>query len=332
MWRSRGIALTCPMRTVWICWLVLAVLVMAAATALGFARHRSGTAETAIQLPASALAPAAMSTTRASPFDLAVGGELRGVPPGSVRFITRAQLLTFPQLTYTVSDDANFTGPTQLSGVSLEELSRRLSAWPGSDVVIAICDDQYRAHYRQAYLGVHHPLLVLNINRQAPSHWPTDAEGHGQSMGPFMISHPSFKPSPGPFGQVDEAQIPWGVVQLEFRNERDTFLSIAPRGPHAADALVQAGYRIAQQNCFRCHNLGELGGTKAGRPWFVLAAGAAASPQYFAAYVRDPQSKNPQAQMPGNPAYDERSIAALVAYFQTFSASKQEKSRRQEKP
>jgi mono/diheme cytochrome c family protein len=273
-----------------------------------------------------------MSTTRASPFDLAVGGELRGVPPGSVRFITRAQLLTFPQLTYTVSDDANFTRPTQLSGVSLEELSRRLSASPGSDVVIAICDDQYRAHYRQAYLGVHHPFLVLNINRQAPSNWPTDAEGHGQSMGPFMISHPSFKPSLGAFGQVDEAQIPWGVVQLEFRNEENTFLSIAPRGRHAADALVQAGYGIAQQNCFRCHNLGALGGTKAGRPWSVLAAGAVASPQYFAAYVRDPQSKNPQAQMPGNPAYDERSIAALVAYFQTFSASKQEKSWRQEKP
>jgi len=51
----------------------------------------------------------------------------------------------------------------------------------------------------------------------------------------------------------------------------------------------------------------------------VLSAWATASPEYFAAYVRDPQAKNPHAQMPGNSGYDDATISALIAYFQTFS-------------
>jgi hypothetical protein len=50
----------------------------------------------------------------------------------------------------------------------------------------------------------------------------------------------------------------------------------------------------------------------------VLAAWAAAQPEYFAAYVRNPQSKNPTAQMPGNPGYDDATIQALISHFCTF--------------
>jgi mono/diheme cytochrome c family protein len=108
-------------------------------------------------------------------------------------------------------------------------------------------------------------------------------------------------------------------VRIELRNETAVFGAIAPRGPHAATPQVKAGYRIAQQNCFRCHNMGREGGQKSGTPWLVLSAWATASPEYFAAYVHDPQAKNPRAQMPGNSGYDDATIGALAAYFQTFS-------------
>jgi len=81
---------------------------------------------------------------------------------------------------------------------------------------------------------------------------------------------------------------------------------------------VQGGYRIAQQNCLRCHNMGGEGGEKAARPWLVLAAWASASPEYFSAYVRDPKKKNRHAEMPGNPSYDGATIQALREYFATF--------------
>jgi len=250
--------------------------------------------------------------------DLEVGGELAGLSPGTTRYLTRDDLLSLPQSTYTVTDDANFTGPTQVSGVSLEDLTRHLGAAPEVEMAVAICDDEYRANYPRAYINAHHPLLVLKINGQPPSNWPKDAEGHGQDMGPFMISHPQFTPSFRILAHADEGQIPWGVVRLEFRDEKTVYGAIAPRGPRASSDQVQAGYRIAQQNCFRCHNMGPEGGTKSRHPWLVLSAWAAASPEYFTAYVREPRSKNARAEMPGNPGYDEETTAALTAYFHTF--------------
>jgi mono/diheme cytochrome c family protein len=82
---------------------------------------------------------------------------------------------------------------------------------------------------------------------------------------------------------------------------------------------VQNGLHIAEQNCLRCHNAGREGGKKSGRSWEFLGALAALSPKDFAAYIRAPQAKNPQAQMPGNPDYDDATLKALTAYFQTFS-------------
>jgi mono/diheme cytochrome c family protein len=260
-----------------------------------------------------------LRAVRQFPSDLEIGGELAGVSPGATRYITREDLLTLPQVTYTVNDDSNFSGPTKISGVPLEELKPSLGAAAQSDMVVAICDDQYRANYPRDYVAAHHPLLVLTIDGQPPSGWPKDAKGHGYDMGPYMISHPKFTPSFRIFSHADEPQIPWGVVRMEFRTENAAFGAIVPRGARAGTPLVKGGYRIAQQNCFRCHNRGREGGQKSGVPWLVLSAWATASPEYFASYVRDPQGKNPHAQMPGNSGYDDATIGALIAYFQTFS-------------
>jgi mono/diheme cytochrome c family protein len=210
-----------------------------------------------------------------------------------------------------------------VGGIPLEELFRTLGANPDSDLIVAICSDQYRANYPESYIAAHHPLLVLSVNGKPPSGWPKDAEGHGSEMGPYMISHSRFTPGFTILAHHDEPQIPWGVVRLEFRHAKTVFGAIAPHGPRAAEPEVQNGYRIAQQNCFRCHNMGEEGGHKAGRPWPVLSAWAAASPEYFTAYVRNPQASNPRAQMPGNHGYDDATVRALIAYFQTFSSPEQ---------
>jgi mono/diheme cytochrome c family protein len=293
-------------------------LVAAIAPRIVVAARAQAPAAGAVRLPT-------LRATRTSPSDLELGGELAGLPPGTTRYLTRDDLLALPQVSYTVTDDSNFAGPTLVSGVQLEELIRDLGADPASDMLVAICDDQYRAHYPRTYIADHHPLLVLKINGQPPAGWPKSPEYHHDDMGPFLISHPKFTSGFKIFAHVDETQIPWGVVRLELRDEKKVFGAIAPRGPHAADSLVQAGYHIAQQNCFRCHNMGREGGTKAAHPWLVLSAWATASPEYFAAYVRNRQAKNPQAQMPGNPGYDDETLGALTAYFQTFSSSPQEK-------
>jgi mono/diheme cytochrome c family protein len=261
---------------------------------------------------------------RHSPLDLEVAGDLPGVPVGVVRYLPREELIRLPQVSARVSDDGNFRGPAPISGVLLEVLTQSLSARPQSDLVVAISDDKYRTNYSRDYITAHHPILVLTIDGKPPDGWPKDPQGQNPVMGPYLISHAKFTPVSTDRSYADEPQIPWGVIRLEFRDEEQVFGSIAPRGAHADEATVQMGYHIAGQNCFHCHNLGDEGGQKAGRSWLVLAMWASASPEYFSAYVRDPMSKNPRAQMPGNPAYDDTALQALVAYFRTF--------RPQEKP
>jgi mono/diheme cytochrome c family protein len=268
---------------------------------------------------ASAQSIPSLHEKRQLPSDLELSGALAGLPPDSTRYITRDELLAMPQSNFTVMDDTNFTGPTRIRGVKLEELARRLAVASPPTMVVAICDDAYRANYPQAYLVAHHPVLVLEVNGRPPAGWPKDSQDHAFEMGPYMISHPRFTPGYKILSHVDEAQIPWGVVRIEFQDEKTVFGAIAPGGPHAQDRLVQNGFRIAQQNCFRCHNSGREGGLKSGLPWGTLSAIAASSPMDFAGYIRAPRAKNPNAQMPGNPQYDDATLAALTAYFRTFS-------------
>src|SRR5437764_4005509 len=100
---------------------------------------------------------------RSSPGDLEVGGEIAGVPSGSTRYLRYEDLLRLPQETYRVSDDSNFRGKTEVSGVALSTLADTLGQ--SADMIVAICYDHYRSNYPADYLAAHHPLLVLRINR-----------------------------------------------------------------------------------------------------------------------------------------------------------------------
>jgi mono/diheme cytochrome c family protein len=256
---------------------------------------------------------------RTSASDLEIGGDVEGVPRGETRYLKREDLLAISQVTFTVTDDPNFKRPTQIKGVTLEELARDLGVPPSAGVVIAICNDKYRATYPREYVAQHHPVLVLEIDGKSPAGWPMDSGGHGFDMGPYMISHEKFTPSFKILSHSDEAQIPWGVVRLEFRDKESVFGALAPRGPRANDPAVKDGYSIAKQNCFRCHNAGDQSGQKSGVTWTVLSALASGSPEFFMDYVRNPKSKSPQAQMPGNPNYDDTTLLALTRYFQTLA-------------
>ena len=262
-------------------------------------------------------APLILHRVRARADDLQVGGDLAGVPNGETRYIAYSDLLKLPQESYTVSDDANFVGTVKISGVALEKLPALLGASEGASMVIAVCDDDYDAHYTAAYFKAHHPLLVLRVNGMPPAHWPLGADGF--AMGPYMVSHPRFVSAFHVLAHADEAQVPWGVVRLEFRKEDEVYAAIAPHGAHEQDEAVQQGYRIASQNCFRCHSNAAEGGTKSPKTWQTLAEKAANDPHFFDAYVRAPKTLNPKSQMAASPQYDERTMAALRAYFTTFT-------------
>jgi len=255
--------------------------------------------------------------SRAAESDLEISGSGPALR-GQVRFLRYADLLKLPQVSYEISDDTNFKPKTRISGIELDQLKRAVDQTAVGDLVVAICNDGYRTNYPTAYLRAHRPLLVLKVNDKPPAEWPKSHDGG--DMGPYVISHPAFTPAFKVLSHTDEPQIPYGVVRLEFRDERQVFGAIRPRGQHLPDSAVWKGYRIAQQNCFRCHNYGEEGGRMAGHPWQVLGAWAAADPAHFRAYVRNPRALNASGHMPGNPQYDDETIEVIRRYFVTFAA------------
>lgn len=257
--------------------------------------------------------------TRTSPLDLELGGDLVGLSEGTKRYVSREDLLAFPQVKFTVTNDLNFDNATRVSGVDLDILARAFAAEGEKTMMVATCVDLFRAHYPQAYVQAHRPLLVLEINGQGPDAWPKSKEG--MSMPPYVISHPHFTPSFKTLSQEDEAQIPWGVVRLEFKNEKKVLDGIAPIGPTAADPSVQAGYRIAQQICLHCHSA-NAEPLKGKWTWTAIGMMAASSPRNFAAYVRNPRSKAQYAEMPAYPNYDDATLQVLTAYFRTFDTEK----------
>jgi hypothetical protein len=229
---------------------------------------------------------------------------------GASQSLSYQDLLHLPQVSFTTSNDSNFPVPAQVSGVGLEQLKQSLHG--EGDMAVAICGDGYRSNYPASYLAAHHPVLVLTVNGKAQDGWPKTPEGG--SLGPYVIANPHFVPSFKVLSHSDEAQIPFKVVRVDFRKESEVFGPIAREGD---------GYVIAKQNCYRCHNMGAEGGTMASVPWPVLGALAKGSPDFFARYVRNPQAVNPRSRMAASPEYDDKTIAALEAYFSTFAAGGQ---------
>lgn len=261
---------------------------------------------------------------RISPGDLELGGELRGLPAGSTRYVRYEDLLRLPQETYSVSDDTNFPGKWELSGVSLDTVARLFGmAEDANSMIVAICYDNYRTNYDRHYVAAHHPVLVLRINGQLRDHWPKSKTGG--SLGPYLISHPFFKPAFKVLSQEDEPQIPYGVTRLELRRESVVFASIRPPGDWSSKSPVGQGYAIARQDCFRCHNMGAEGGTMAGRSWLQLATEARTNDVRFRQTIRNPTSVMPGAKGPAHPGYDDATMDALTAYFKIFAVARRAK-------
>ena len=250
--------------------------------------------------------------------DLKISGDIPGLPPGSARYLSYDDLLKLPLVTFTVTDDPNFSGKTEITGVYLNELLHALGIPDQNTLISAICDDLYEAHYTVDYRAAHKPILVVQLNGKPLPHTTRTADGG--AYGPYLISHASFTPRFKILAHDEESQIPNGVLELRFLKENEVLAAIRPHGNFAAGSPEMKGYQIAEQNCFRCHQSGDYGGHKAGRSWTALAKIANADPKGFEAYTKDPQSQNAYAQMPANPGYDDATLHALTAYFKTFVA------------
>jgi len=271
---------------------------------------------------------------RQSATDLEVTGMLSGLPADTTGYIHYADLATLPQVTVIIHGgehgDENFSATNEaqairVTGVYLDTLAQALGAFRDSDLIDAPCSDGYRAHYPASYIALHHPILGLRIDHLLPAAWA--ARQHHEDLGPYFITHDDFRPAFKVLTHADQPQVPSNIVRLDFSTTASTFGAIAPRGHFPPDSPEEQGFAIAKQNCLRCHNQGPYGGIKSGRTWMMLSTWAREQPAYFSAYVHNPKAFEPNAKMPGNPTYDAATLAALTAYFRTFTATPVESNR-----
>jgi cytochrome c2 len=253
--------------------------------------------------------------------DLEITGMAADIAPGSVRHISYEQLLTLPQTTVTVTGDENFRElPSQkltVTGVYLDVLERSLGVLPESDLLTALCSDGYRATYTREYVKAHRPILALKIDGMPVETWV--AQTHNDDPGTYFITHADFTPSFSVSSFQEIPKVPAKVTRLDFGTAQKVYGAIAPNLGDTSNPQVIAGFRIAQQHCYRCHNMGSYGGTKAGKEWHTLASFASSSPAIFERYLHDPKSVDPKSAMTCDPQVGEPAAKALQAYFQTFA-------------
>lgn len=263
-----------------------------------------------------------LQSQRHSSSDLEVAGRISGVPSSTHWFISYQSLLSLPQVETTILEDVNFTElhtpQVRVSGVELSVLARIIGVEASSNMMNALCVDRYQSQLPAEYVAAHRPILVLKINGLPTSQWA--AQTNNEDPGPFMITYPDFKPSFQVLAHQDMPQEPTEMYMLSFGTQKDQFGPITPAGHFPSNSPVMLGFAIAKQNCLRCHNQGTAGGTKAGRTWSTLAAYARHNPTDFSNYVHNPQHVDTKATMPGNPTYDQATLAAITAYFQAFSS------------
>jgi len=251
---------------------------------------------------------------RGSPFDLAVTGRLAGLAKGQVRYASWSDLRALPTSRLTL--DGEFVkGPQVLTVVFLSDLLAALPLGPGADSVLATCGDGYAGIYTSPFIATYRPFLVLEINGKGPADWPPP--GLEFNPAPYVITV-SAQVAPGAATFLDvEHKKPWGVTSIEVASFAERFGGIYSGKFASIGAAARAGREIWVNSCASCHAgpTGTFGGTKADRPFQVIAAYAVFDRPFFMTYVRDPKSLVPSAYMEAHPHYTDAQLSDLVEFI-----------------
>ena len=251
---------------------------------------------------------------RASPFDLAITGRLAGVPSGQARYAAWADLRALPTARLTLAGEFT-SGDQVLTVVFLDELLRALPAGPGVDTLFATSTDGYAAVYTTDFIAQYRPFLVLEIDGRGPRDWPPP--GLDYNPGPYVITVSSaLVPAAVRYRDIEHKK-PWGVAAVELANYAERYRGIYTGSWARLSASAQDGRDIWVNSCACCHPgpPGTFGGTKADRPFQVIAAYAGYDRPFFMKYVRKPKSLVPCAKMEPHPDYSDAELSNLIEFI-----------------
>jgi hypothetical protein len=253
---------------------------------------------------------------RTSPYDLALTGRIPGIPAGGTRYARWADLRALPTSKLAINGEF-IAGPQIVTVVFLDDLWKALSPEPGADAFLATCSDRYTSIFTAAFIARYRPFLVLEINGKGPQDWPPP--GLSYNPGPYVITVSSAL-VPGVAGYRDlEHKKPWGVTTLEAASFAERYKGAFTGRWASLPPGAQRGREIWINSCASCHPgpAGTFSGTKAGRPFQVIAAYAGYDRSFFMRYVRDPKSLVASAKMEPHPDYTDAELSDLMEFITT---------------
>jgi hypothetical protein len=251
---------------------------------------------------------------RSSPFDLALTGKLAGIPAGETRYARWSDLRALP--TQKVTEDGEFVaGPQVLTVVFLDELLKDLPVAPGADALLATCSDGYASVYTSGFIAKYRPFLVLEINGHGPRDWPPP--GLTYNPGPYVVTvSPTLAPAALSYRDITHKK-PWGVTMIEVADYAERYHPILSGRLGSLSPAAADGREVWINSCASCHvgPVEMFSGTKAGRPFPIVAAYARYDRPFFEKYIRDPKSLVPSALMEAHPHYTDQDLAHLEAFI-----------------
>jgi cytochrome c2 len=251
---------------------------------------------------------------RSSSYDLALTGRLAGVPDGEIRYARWSDLRALP--TSQVALDGEFVpGPQVLTVVFLGDLWKALPVAQGADTFLATCADGYASVFTTGFIAKYRPFLVLEINGKGPKDWPPP--GLDYNPGPYVVTvSAGLVPAATQFPDLEHKK-PWGVTTLEVASYAERYKAIYSGKWSTLSPSAQKGRETWVNSCASCHAgpPGTFGGTKADRPFQVIAAYAGYDRPYFVRYVRDPKSLVACAKMEPHPHYSDEELSSLIAFI-----------------
>jgi hypothetical protein len=252
---------------------------------------------------------------RSSPYDLAVTGDLAGCPAGSVRYARWKDLRALPTSQLTL--DGEFTkGQQVVTAVFLADLWKALPASDKADTLFARCSsDGYSAVYTADFIAKYRPFLVVEIGGKGPKDWPPP--GLAFNPAPYVITVSSaLVPAASSFLDIEHKK-PWSVTSIELGSFADEFKAIYTGKWSSIPPEAVRGREIWVNSCASCHAgpEGTFGGTKADRPFPIIAAYARYDRPFFRKYVRDPKSLVASAKMEAHPWYTDEQLLDLIAFI-----------------
>ncbi|MEM7790271.1 MAG: cytochrome c [Verrucomicrobiota bacterium] len=246
-----------------------------------------------------------------------IGGAFQATSNGEIGYLTLDMMLAHKDVTTVVEPFIENGREAELTILPFKSIMKDLPLKAGYDAIIIRCRDGWINYYTEAILEKFEPFVVLLIDGEPPSSWPIDEEMRDHLF-PFyihisLLTHADFYLD-REYGMMN----PSAAVEFEAVKFNEFFgpLFEEPYASLREGSKAYEGRKRYLNNCMACHKgPGDVGGIKSERPFQVLKAHARYNPDFFKAYVRNPQQVNPVSKMVPHPHFDDDELQALIEFL-----------------